>query len=304
MPHRQELQDALASPVPSIRTPFLPDGSIDFEGLRDYVERCLANGARALLLTYGDSLYSVLTDDEIAGVTKTVVEQTQHRAVVVAADGMWWTGKTVEFARYCRELGADLLMVLPPDWAGSATPDRLVAHYSAAASELPVMVVTNYLAARGPDSGLQVIEKVYREVENVIAVKDDVGEGFGRRMTDMVHDRWTVLAGGQKQFHLYLAPYGCQGHLSTLMVYRPEVAHRYWDTVQRRDYIGAAEIVRQFDMPLFAILGKCHGSFDAGMHAWGELVGVCGRWRRGPYYSLNDAEVEALADQLKGIGLL
>jgi len=304
MRQHPDLQQSLASPIPSIRTPFTRDGEIDVDALRKYVERCISNGAKALMLTYGDSLYSLLTDDEVARVTKTVVEQSGGRAAVIAADRMWWTGKTVEFAQYCRETGADILMVLPPDWAASGTAETLVEHYSAVARQMPVMMVTNYLAARGDAFGLELVERLYREAEGVVAAKDDVGERFGRKMTAMVCDRWTVVAGGQKQFHLYLAPYGCQGYLSSMIIYSPEITRQYWGAIQARDHARAAEIVRDLDMPFFEAIMKCRGGFDAGMHGLGELVGICERWRRPPYYSLNDAEMAELADSMRSIGVL
>ncbi len=36
------------------------------------------------------------------------------------------------------------------------------------------------------------------------------------------------------------------------------------------------------------------GGFDAGIHGIMELCGLCKRWRRAPYVSLSDGEVEAL----------
>jgi len=302
-PH-PELQAALASPIPSLRTPFLPDGEIDFDGLRAYVERCLANGAKALMLTFGDSLYSLLTDAEVGQVTRAVAEQTRKRAVVIAADRSWWTGKTVEFARYCKQVGADVLMVLPPDWAASGTPETLAQHYAAIAAEIPVMLVTAYLIPRGTASGLEIVERVYQDVPGVIAIKDDFGEEFGRRMTALVESRWTVIAGGTKQLHAYLAPYGCRGHLSTLLVYRPEIAHAYWRAFQEGDFAEMAKIVREIDIPMFDALSRCPGGFDAGLHAWCELIGLCGRWRRSPYRSLTDAEMEPFAESLRQLGLL
>ena len=99
----------------SVHTPFHASGEIDFTSLRGLIERGIAAGSTTMLLTYGDSLFSLLTDDEVDEVTRVVTEQTAGRAAVVAADRIWWTGKTVAFARYAREVGADLLMVLPPD---------------------------------------------------------------------------------------------------------------------------------------------------------------------------------------------
>jgi 4-hydroxy-tetrahydrodipicolinate synthase len=294
----------LANPIPSVRTPFRKDGSIDFDGAESYVERCLSNGAKALMLTAGDSLYSLLTDDEVAEMTRFVVERTAGRAAVIAADRIWWTGKSVEFARYCREVGADILMVLPPDWAHSCTPQTLVDHYLAISREIPVMMVTGYMIPRGIDWGLEAIRTVYEEVEGVVAIKDDFCNEFGRRMTAIVRDRWTVIAGGLKQNHLNLASYGARGHLSTLIVYKPQIAHDYWNAVTGGDFKTAAAIIEKYDMPLFEILHRCPGGFDAGIHAWGELCGIYKRWRRPPYHSLTDTEMESLAESLRAIAVL
>jgi 4-hydroxy-tetrahydrodipicolinate synthase len=302
--HHPELQAALASPIPSLRTPFLQNGEIDFEGLSRYLERCLDNGAKALMLTFGDSLYTLLSAEEVAQVTRAVVEQTRRRAVVIAANPAWWTGKTVEFARFCKQTGADILMVMPPDWGFSCTPETLTRHYAAVAAEIPVMMVTNYLIARGQAFGLEIVRRAYHEVPGVIAIKDDYGDEFGRRMTAMVEPRWTVIAGGSKQLHAYLAPYGCRGHLSTLLVYRPEAAHAYWRAFEQNDYPQMACLVRDIDIPLFDALNHCPGGFDAGLHGWAELIGIYGRWRRSPYHSLTDDELETLAESLHRLGLL
>jgi dihydrodipicolinate synthase/N-acetylneuraminate lyase len=299
-----ELQEALSSPIPSIRTPFTRGGEINFEGLDNYLEHCLGHDPKSIMLTYGNSLYSLLTDDEIAEVTKFVVERVRKRAAVIAATGIWWTGKAAEFGRLCRQLGADILMVLPPDWGRSSTHDTLVAHYSAVGAEIPVMVVTNYLVPRGMDFGLEAIRQVYERCEEVVAVKDDFCNEFGRRMTAMVRDRWTVISGGQKQNHFQVAPYGCQGHLSTLMVFKPTIARKYWDAITSGDYAKAATVVRDYDMPLVKTLLNSPGGPSAAVHAWSEIQSVSGRWRRAPYYDLTDEEVDRLRESLDGLGLL
>ena len=154
---RAEVREALTGPVASLSTPFTQNGDVDYAGLRKLIDGNLAGGSRSALLTYGDSLYTLLSDDEIAEVTRVVADQTGKRGLTVAADGGWWTGKTVEFARYCREVGADVLMVKPPIWGGSVTVDTLVAHYKEVAAEIPVMLVTNIWAA-DPAQGLKTIQ--------------------------------------------------------------------------------------------------------------------------------------------------
>lgn len=294
-----ETREALSGPWPSIHTPFTRDGQIDFDALHRQIDFVIDAKAKAVVLTWGDSLFSILTDDEIAEITKAVVQYVRRRVFVVAATGTWWTGKTVDFAKYCDELGADMLMVLPPDWAASTTVDSLVVHYAAVAEYMPVMIVTNYLGARGADFGLTLCRRLRDEVPGVVALKDDVGGEFISKVCLMNHDRWALSAGGQKQNHLLMHPYGVDGYLSTFMTFKPEIAWRYWNAIQAGDLAAARGIVRNFDMPLFDYLVKSEGSFDAALHGIYELCGLAKRYRRPPYHSLSDKQMKDLSEFLK-----
>ena len=46
---------------------------------------------------------------------------------------------------------------------------------------------------------------------------------------------------------------------------------------------------------------KLAGGFDAGFHGVLEICGIAKRWRRPPYYSLSDEEIERLAAFLRGL---
>ena len=290
---KAEVREGLTGPVASLSTPFTRDGDVDYAGLRKLVDGNLEGGSRSALLTYGDSLFTLLTDDEIAEVTRVVADHTGKRGLTVAADGGWWSGKTAEFARYCREIGADVLMVKPPIWGGSVTVDTLVAHYREVAAEIPIMLVTNIWAAN-PAQGLETIQVLLDKVDGIVAIKDDILGQFVRQMTAMVSDEWAVFAGGQKQNHLDIVHYGAIGYMSTFITFHPPVTHLYWDAVERGDWTGAAKVIAEHDLPLFEYIGGLQGGFDAGMHGLLELTGTAGRWRRKPFYSLNDEEMEGL----------
>lgn len=291
---REDAREALTGPIASLRVPFRRDGAIDEAGLRRAIDFDIAAGSRTILQTYGDSLHSLLTDAEVGEVTRIAVEQAAGRALVVAADRQWATPREVAHARELRALGADVLMVFPPDWGGSCTEDSLVAHYAAVAEEIPVMVVTAAFFGRGGDFALHLIERLIAEVPHVVAVKDDLCGPFARRLGLLAHGTLGLFSGGQKQNHLDMHPYGCDGYLSTFVTFKPEVAHAYWAAIQANDLPCAREIIARVDLPFFdAILGL-PGGFDAGIHGVLELTGLCGRWRRPPYHSLTDAELEGL----------
>ena len=182
---REAVREALTGPLASLHTPFERDGSIDRPGLRNLIDQTIGAGSKTVLLTYGDSLFSIFSDRDVAELTKMVVEETAGRAMVVAADRDWWTGEAVEFAKYAREVGADVLMAKPPIWGGSATKETFVEHFAALAEHIPVMVVTNVFSP-SPELGLATIERLRDEVDGIVAIKDDLGGEFVRKMCVLV----------------------------------------------------------------------------------------------------------------------
>lgn len=301
-----ELRAALSSPIPSLRTPFTVDGEVDFDGVRAQIDFVLAGGARTIMQTWGDSLHSVLTDDEVAQLTRVIVEHTAGRAKVIAADNAWPTRKAVAYGQYCAEVGADLLMLLPPDWAASTTPDTLVTHFDAVGEYLPTMVVTALFGQSRRDVGasMAVIRALHERCANVVAIKDDILGDLGIQICTTVRDRWAVVSGGLMKNHTFQVPYGVDGYLSLFMSFQPEIAWRYFEAIQGGDYEGAWTIMRDVEMPLRDYMGTVEGGFNAVVHGILELAGICSRQLPLPYHTLTDAQMAALADFVRTQELL
>jgi 4-hydroxy-tetrahydrodipicolinate synthase len=290
---RDWVRDSLTGPFSAIHPLFHQDGDLDWNGLHTQIDRNLAAGSKTVLLTYGDSLHTLLTDQEVADVLRAVIDHTAGRAMVVAADRAWWTGKECEFADFALASGADLLMVLPPIWGGGTTHDTFVTHYREVAKHIPVMLVTAPFIANQA-TGLRVIRTLRDTEPNIVAIKDDVTGEFARKMALAVHDQWAVFSGGQKQNEFDLHPYGCDGYMSTYIHFLPEVAHTYWAAVQANDDRTCAELIRVYDHSWFEYAAGEPGGFDAMFHATQEVFGVGGRWRRPPYHSFTDEQMERL----------
>ncbi|MFI5336781.1 MAG: dihydrodipicolinate synthase family protein, partial [Opitutales bacterium] len=297
----EEIRRRITGPVSSISTPFHRDGRIDTGALRRCVDFAVETArSESLLLTYGDSLLSVLSDQEIAEVTRIVVEQNAGRKLVVAA-GSWWTGEAARFAAYARELGADVFMPLPPNWAGSTTEQSLVDYFTVISRTIPVMVVT----AIGPGVSvpLGAITRLLDGENGIVAIKDDICGPYGRRLAALTSSRWAFLSGGRKENHLDQLPYGAHAYLSLYQRFQPAVAHDYWAAVQAGRLMDATAIVNRYDI---AFMNFCstHGlHFDAVVHGAMELAGLAGRWRRAPNSSLDDAQQERLQGFLAQLSL-
>ncbi|WP_135556005.1 dihydrodipicolinate synthase family protein [Paenibacillus cymbidii] len=302
MPINEKVKHYLNGPISSVSTPFDREGNIDYKALRHIVEFIVASNSGTILLTYGDSLYSILTDSEIAEVTRVVVEQNAGRKLVVAA-GNWWTGESVRFAEYCKGIGADVYMPLPPHWAGSCTVPTLVEHFTRVGQVMPVMAVT--ALAPGVSLPLAAVERLLENNRSgVVAVKDDICGAYGRRLAALVAGHWTFLSGGRKENHLDVLPYGADAYLSIYSRFRPDIAHRYWAAVQAGDLTEAVSIITTYDIPYMDFVAKLGVDFDSVTHGAMELFGVAERWRRLPYHSLTDEQLGKLREFFEGLDLL
>ena len=305
-----EQREALNSPIPSIRTPFTKDRQIDFDGVRSQVDFVIAGGAKTIMLTWGDSLHSVMTDDEIAHLAKVVVKHTRGRAKVIAADNIWATKKAVAYGKYCAEIGADFLMLLPPDWAGQTTKDSIVSHFRAVSEHIPTMLVTAFFAQTGvfgPRSSafnMEVIHALYDQVSGLVAVKDDVLGDFGMNLCTTVHDRWAVVSGGGFKNHTLQIPYGVDGYLSLFMSFKPGIDWYYWKAIQTNDYGTSWKAIREIELPMKKYFFSVSGGFNPVVHGILELFGICKRYLPLPYHTLSDQQMEELADFLGQISHL
>jgi|ERR1051326_7504447 4-hydroxy-tetrahydrodipicolinate synthase len=295
---------ALTGPIASIRTPFNRDGSIDFDGVRSMIDFHIKAGCKTSLLTAGDSHFHCMTDDEIFEINKVVVEHTAGRALTVACDWEFNTPQAVECAKYCKSLGADILMARPADWGASATMQSLVEHYATLADIMPLMFVNNIFGGRSGKFALDTTKILLARVPNMIAMKEDMTSDVGRKTCLLANDQWAIFSGGGLRNHLDMHAYGCDGFMDRHMNFAPAVSYRYWKAIQRNDLAAARKVIREIEIPLEDFMGAMPGGRDAAVHGLIELAGVAGRWRRKPYYSLNDREMARLKAFAKEMKLL
>ena len=296
---REKIKDAFESPIPSIRTPFRRNGDIDGHALQRMIDFDIAAGARVLLLTFGDSLFSILSDREICDLTGMTIKYACKRAVIAASTGRWNTKQSVEFALSVREIGADILQVITTQWyPSSSTIKDVVQHHAEIAKCMPVMVNTGCLRFYGFDEGLKIACRLLEAVDGIIAAKLDAEAEFDAKVTKLAREKWVVFMGGQKSNHLAMLPHGCHGYLSTFITFNPGIAHRYWQAVQSKNMTEAQEITEKIDRPFFNYITSMQGGFDAALHGIMEIYGLAERWRRKPFYSISDDELEKIRNFL------
>lgn len=270
----------------NLPTPFHgPDYAVDEEGLRSNVERYLDAGVPILLLTYGTSEFYVQTEEEIRRVTAAVVDQTGGRAVVVAATGRWWTGRAIEFARYCERVGADCLMLtkLHPQWVKS-DGDILDYHEEVARhTQIPLMF---HQELTGPAS-VELARRI-AGIEHVVAMKQEQQDYAQYVMLSReVTQRLAVVSGGGAPLAHWAHQLGVSASLTGVGQWAPGPEAHYVETLLAGN-LGSAR--KHFDtiLPyrlLASRLGN-HASIKFAMGVAGYTGGPC----RPPGQNLTDSQ--------------
>ena len=295
---RRTVAEYLDGPIQSFRTSFNEDGTIDYDGVRTFVDHSIAGGSKTILLTAGDSHLTCMTNEEIVTLTRTICEHTSGRAMVVAADRNSRTTNSVLFAEYARSVGASVLMCQPPTWA-KVSATSMAEHYVRVSQNLLVMIVTNSFDSE-PAMGIEAIQTAIQKSKNVVAIKDDIFGDLGAGVCKIVKDTGAVLfAGGLKKNHLWLLQRGCGScYMSTFLAFAPQIKNRYWKAIQAGDMNEAQAIVDHYETPFFDFLRVLPCGWNAGMHAALALHGITKRWVPKPYVSAGDETMERLRDFL------
>lgn len=290
----------ISCPVPSISTPFKRNGDLDFDGISNQIEMSIEAGSNSILLTWGDSLFSILKDEEILSINKFVIEQARKRIMVIASGNCWPTVVAAEFAGMAKEWGADIVIALTPNWAISANAETLYQHYKAIGQVMPSMAMTSMLGTSLP---LKTVEMLLDDPESgLVAVKDDVCGEYGRRLGTLLNGRCAFLSGGCKYNYIDQVLYGADGYLSCFNRFRPDISKKFWELRQQGEIEKCMEIVKKIEIPFIFDLPEQLGlDFDCIIHTAMEIFGVCERWRRNPYQNATDEQMEKIKGFLSKI---
>lgn len=300
---RQRVRKALSGPICSIPTPFnAGDDSIDYDAIADMIDFQIANGYEIIFLTPGNSHYNVLTDMEMLELGKFCISYTKKRALVCCTEFGHTTRRMRALTSALAEEGADLFLPFPAGWGDSVTPETLENYYLECAKIIPLLLI--FPAAVSANAATDVIGNLLKKTDRVMAVKDDCCNNISRQMTMRYSEQLAIFSGGQKQNFLNIYPYGATGYLSTIGMFRPDIARHFYNACVEKNFTEITHIVRDIDIPYFQLLLKQPGSFDAGIHASMEAFGFGKRYRRAPYRTLDDEEFEQFKQGLRDLNLL
>lgn len=281
-------------------TPFKPDLSLDLEGLRRNTRFAAESSAHVLICLGTQSEFFSLSEEEKRQVARAVVEETAGRKPVVCGVSDTSTLGAVALARYCREVGADAVMVTPP-YFPQVTPATVHDHFVRIAREgdLPVFLY-NAPARAGVNVTPEQISKLADE-PGIIGVKQATGNVTELEETVALAGHRMAVVGGSEAMIWPCLALGMIGSTSTGACFMPDVMVEIYDAAVKGDLKRGNELYLRLS-PL-RLLAKAMGH-AAQVKAGMDLVGLAGGPVRPPLPPIQEAHREQLRNLLRGLKIV
>jgi len=151
-------------------TPFL-GGKVNYPMLEQLLKRQIESGIRAVVIcgTTGES--PTLSDEEKLEMFRRAKKYTGDSCLIIAGTGSNCTDHAVNLSKAAEAVGVDALLVVTP-YYNKATPDGLIAHYSAIAATVHIPVIVYNVP---PRTGVDIPVSVYKclsQIPNIAGVKE------------------------------------------------------------------------------------------------------------------------------------
>ncbi len=195
-------------------TPFL-GSEVNYPMMEQLLKRQLDAGIRAIVIcgTTGES--PTLSDAEKLELFRRAKKYVGDRCMILAGTGSNNTEHSVHLSKAAEQAGVDGLLVVSP-YYNKATPEGLVAHYSAVAASVHIPVIIYNVPSR---TGLDISVNVYQclsQIPNIAGVKEastDISKIT--RIRASCPDHFGIWSGNDDQAAAVIALGGC-GVISVL----------------------------------------------------------------------------------------
>ena len=245
MSRATEVVDRLKGPVVPVNICFADDDSIDYEGMRRYVDWLCEQRVPVVLLTYGSSEFSVLSASEIWKLTELFARTVDGRSLFVTSTGYWSIDECREFLRHADSVGADAVKVQINPWLGQER-EVLVGYFDAirGAAGIPLL-----LWGAWPDPYPIATVRELAARDEVVGIKND-GDPFYAYydlLRATADQSFAVISGGQMRNFMLGYPLGGAAYLCTVAPFRPDLALRFYGHLQAGEVDAAWAMVERYE---------------------------------------------------------
>jgi 4-hydroxy-tetrahydrodipicolinate synthase len=155
--------------LPVAPTPFHDDGLVDEEGMRRVLDCIIDQGVDAVCILANYSEQFVLTDDERTRLMRISLEHVAGRVPVIATISHFHTGVVVARAQAAQEMGAAMVMMMPPYHGVGLVPDEagIYEHFQMVSNAISIPIMVQDAPLSGCRLSVPFLARMARELEQV-----------------------------------------------------------------------------------------------------------------------------------------
>jgi len=277
----------------AMTTPFTEAGDIDYTAVAKHTEMLIGKGVNCLYPcgTTGEMLR--MTMNERKRIAETVVDTAAGRVVVYIQCGSTDERETVELSQHARDIGADGIGVVTPQFFG-LNHREMVDFYVRVATSLPddfPVYLYNIPQCSANDISVSAVEEISTKAKNVIGIKYSFSD-INRTLDYLRINDWSfsVMHGNDRVLVAMLA-LGCDGTVSGISSIFPEP----FVNVYREACAGNWEQAKQYQRQAARITDilKAGSNMSYFKEAL-KMRGIEGGHMRKPQLDISKADIDAL----------
>ena len=230
-------------------TPMNEDGTVNERELKSLIDYQIERKVGSLLILGGTGEYTSMTFEEKCQVIDISVRAAQKRVPVVAGVLDTGIGECLKFSKYCKQAGADALLVCTPYYF-SSTQEALVEYYTRVDREadMPILVY-NIPSKTGVNVTPDTMVKLTEKMKNLVGIKECAPIGQAIELYLKVGKKINVLTGSEFAAVALMA-YGFDGAVMATANVVPDAWVKMYELVKERKINEAMELFLQY-APLF-----------------------------------------------------
>jgi 4-hydroxy-tetrahydrodipicolinate synthase len=294
--------------------PMLPDGAIDYDGIRHNTDYILACGVGGVGFGFSEPWYLTLAERREA--FRVFIDAVAGRVPCYVHAIDYSVPETIELVRHVGELGADAVMLWAP-MEFSKTEGAAVEWYQYVTSQVDVPVFAYNTYHSGLSLSIPAIERI-AEIENVVALKDAVND-FGHTIAalEAVGDQIVVSNPLEEYLPAMLQHTKQQVMLGTTSVFlmqspRCQPVNEYVRLMESGRHAEAwaryyeLKPLRDIWTGIYSVLWNKSGATHpiATIKWWMDLMGMHGGTVRPPLHPLTDEARAEFRARLEATGWL
>ena len=290
----------LKGSIVALVTPFHPDGSVNFEKLRELTEWHIENGTDAILAlgTTGES--STMTHEEDDAVLQTVIAAAAGRVPVIAGTGSNATQTMLEKSLRAQELGADGLLLITP-YYNKGNGEGICRHFAAVADAVSIpCILYNVPGRTGCAISVENVERLSKH-PNICGIKEASGDmSYAMKIAHCIGPDFALWCGND-DITLPLLSIGGSGVISVWANIMPRQCHdMVMDYLEGRQKEAVAAAVKYLDLMNGLFMEVNPIPVKTALNMMGKGAGAF----RLPLCEMSPAHQEQLRGLLEKAGLL